>query len=113
MQCPKCDFDYPQQTDECLKCGVVFAKYLAFQKAIEAVRPVLPERSSEHVAEEQQKANKEFMFRVFALPGALLVGWITNWAMPMVSGFLSMWLHETGHAITGWFCGYAAFPTAW
>jgi len=33
--------------------------------------------------------------------------------MPMVTAFLAMWLHESGHAITAWFCGYAAFPTAW
>jgi hypothetical protein len=113
MQCPKCNFDHPQQTDECLKCGVVFAKYLAFQKAVEAVRPVSPERPPEAVADEQRKANDEFMFRVFALPGALLFGWLVNWAMPMLTAFLSMWLHESGHAITAWFCGYAAFPTAW
>jgi hypothetical protein len=113
MQCPKCSFDHPKQTDECLKCGVVFAKYLAFQKAMESVRPVSPERSSDEVAEEQRKANLEFMVRIFALPGALLFGWLVNWGMPMLTAFLSMWLHESGHAITAWFCGYAAFPTAW
>jgi hypothetical protein len=113
MQCPKCHFDHPQQTDECLKCGVVFAKYLAFQQAVEAVRPVLPEPCSEEVAQERRKANQEFTVRIFALPGALLLGWLLNWAMPTVTAFLSMWLHETGHAIAAWFCGYAAFPTAW
>ncbi len=113
MQCPKCHFDHPQQTDECLKCGIVFAKYLAFQKAVEDVRPVSPERPPEQVAEEQRNANQEFMFRIFALPGALLLGWLANWAMPTLTAFLSMWLHESGHAITGWLCGYAAFPTAW
>lgn len=33
--------------------------------------------------------------------------------MPTLTYFLAMWLHESGHAITAWFCGYAAFPTAW
>jgi len=27
MRCPKCQFDHPLQTTECLKCGVVFSKY--------------------------------------------------------------------------------------
>ncbi len=113
MECPKCHFDHPQQTDECLKCGIVFAKYAAFQQAMESVRPVLPERSPDQVAESQRKANMEFKRRLFALPGALLLGWLMNKAMPMLTYFLAMWLHESGHAITAWFCGYAAFPTAW
>jgi hypothetical protein len=33
MRCPKCEFDHPLQTTECLKCGIVFAKY---QAAVEA-----------------------------------------------------------------------------
>jgi hypothetical protein len=113
MECPKCDFDHPQQTDECLKCGVIFAKYLAFQEAVQAVRPATSEFSPHEFAEQQRKAKNEFLCRVFALPGALLVGWLVNLAMPMLTAFLSMWLHESGHAITAWFCGYAAFPTAW
>ncbi len=113
MECPKCHFDHPQQTDECLKCGLIFAKYAAFEESVSAVRPTLPERLPEQVAKEQQKARMEFLFRIFALPGALLVGWVVNWAMPTLTAMLSMWLHELGHAITAWFCGYAAFPTAW
>ena len=27
MRCPKCQFDHPSQTTECLKCGVVFSRY--------------------------------------------------------------------------------------
>jgi hypothetical protein len=27
--------------------------------------------------------------------------------------FLSMWLHELGHAVTGWLCGFAALPGPW
>ena len=113
MECPKCHFDHPQQTDECLKCGIIFAKYLAFQEAMEKVRPVEPEKSQLEITDEQKTAHREFLVRIFALPGALLLGWLANWAMPMVTAFLAMWLHESGHAIAGWFCGYAAFPTAW
>lgn len=113
MECPKCHHDDPLQTEECLKCGVIFAKYRAFEEAVTQVRPVLPERSPQEVAEQQQKAKNEFLCRIFAVPGALLLGWLANLAVPMITGFLEMWLHESGHAITAWFCGYAAFPTAW
>lgn len=113
MECPKCHFDSQLQTEECLKCGVIFAKYLAFQQAMDAVRPAQPERSPEDVAEEQRQAKHELLCRVFAVPGALLAGWVANRALPALSYFLAMWLHESGHAIAAWFCGYAAFPTAW
>ena len=113
MECPKCHFDDPRQTDECLRCGVIFAKYLAFQEAMAAVRPTVPEQSPEQVAEKQRNAENEFRWRIFALPGALILGRVVNWAMPTVTGMLSMWLHEMGHAMAAWFCGYAAFPTAW
>jgi hypothetical protein len=43
----------------------------------------------------------------------MLLGWLVNLAMPTLTALLSMWLHETGHAIAAWFCGYAAFPSAW
>ena len=113
MQCPKCHFDHPQQTEECLKCGIVFAKYVAFQEAIDNVRPVALQESTQPSAEEQLQAKREFLSRIFALPGALLIGWFLNRAMPLLTYFLCMWLHESGHAITAWFCGYAALPTAW
>ena len=113
MECPKCHFDHPQQTDECLKCGIVFARYVAFQEAIANVRPVAPERSPEEITEAEHKARNEFLCRIFALPGALAIGWLINLATPMLAYFLAMWLHESGHAITAWLCGYPAFPTAW
>ncbi len=32
MKCPKCNFDQPDGEGECVKCGVVFAKYLSKQE---------------------------------------------------------------------------------
>ncbi len=113
MECPKCHFDDPQQKDECLKCGVIFARYRAFEDAVAEVSAAVPERLPEEIAEQQQKAKSEFLCRIFALPGALLLGWLLNLATPTITAFLAMWLHEFGHAIAGWFCGYTAFPTAW
>lgn len=113
MECPKCHFDHPQQFAECMRCGVIFAKYAAYQEAVAAVRAVEPQTAAEASPAAREKAHQEFLCRIFAVPAALLFGWLVNLGMPMLTAFLSMWLHESGHAIAAWFCGYAAFPTAW
>jgi len=115
MQCPKCHFEHALQTSECLRCGVVFSRYAGNEEAT-AVQPapvVVPPLSAEQLAALQRKAHHELMCRVFALPGALLVGWLVVQTMPMLASFLRMWTHETGHALTAWLCGYIAIPTAW
>ncbi|HZQ90570.1 MAG TPA: hypothetical protein VFA60_02120 [Terriglobales bacterium] len=126
MECPKCHFDHPlQPADTCLRCGIVFSRYAATAAAAAAApsgagaapavaleRPE-PPLSADELAEIQKKARHELTCRVFALPGALLLGWLTASAMPMLAGFLRMWTHESGHAITAWLCGYVAIPTAW
>jgi hypothetical protein len=40
MRCPKCQFDHPLQTIECLKCGIVFSRYQApLESAANQVHP--------------------------------------------------------------------------
>src|SRR6266404_1113901 len=113
MECPKCHFDHPLQTgDECLRCGVIFSKYAAAAAAVVPALVVEPLPSAEEHLALLQKAHHELMCRVFALPAALLVGWLTVQTMPMLAAFLAMWTHESGHAITAWLCGYVAVPTA-
>src|ERR1700682_5419788 len=31
----------------------------------------------------------------------------------LVRVFVSMWVHELGHATTAWLCGFPAFPGPW
>jgi hypothetical protein len=38
MRCPKCGFDHPLQTTECLKCGIVFSKYKPPQTGTSAAK---------------------------------------------------------------------------
>ena len=113
MQCPKCQFDHAAQTTECLKCGIVFAKYHRYQDALHTF--------SIHSDAEQgtpvtlQEARTELLYRLLVLPVALLVAWLLVGSplAPLVRIFVSMWVHEAGHAVTAWLCGFGAFPGPW
>src|SRR5215472_15749922 len=124
MECPKCHFDHPLQTSECLRCGIIFSKYLAYTAATaatvsanEAPGITAPSVESPASAREEQapwsNVKWELICRVLALPGALLLGWLVVKVMPFLADMLRMWTHETGHAVTAWLCGYTALPTAW
>jgi len=58
----------------------------------------------------------EWKLRAAAIPGALLVAlafhaWPTGHFLQRT--FLSMMVHEVGHAATAWWCGFGALPTLW
>jgi hypothetical protein len=57
----------------------------------------------------------ETLFRKVALPvalgGAFLV--MHSPLRGLARVFLSMWVHELGHAVTAWWCGFGAFPGPW
>jgi hypothetical protein len=46
MRCPKCNFDQPDSGIECLKCGIVFAKYLSIQSQASDKSAVIPQLDS-------------------------------------------------------------------
>jgi hypothetical protein len=63
-----------------------------------------------------EDARREYLIRLYALPVALLVAWglvSSGFGAHLVRIFLSMWVHETGHAVTAWLGGYPAFPGPW
>ena len=51
--------------------------------------------------------------RVLALPGALIGARIATAVMPGPVRMISMWVHESGHAVAAWLTGFAAFPGPW
>jgi hypothetical protein len=58
----------------------------------------------------------EWKLRAATIPGALIVAlafhaWPTGHFLQRT--FLSMMIHELGHAITAWWCGFGALPTVW
>lgn len=58
----------------------------------------------------------EWKYCVFALPIVLILGIVFHafsLGHFLQRTFLSMPLHELGHAVTSWMCGFAAMPTLW
>jgi hypothetical protein len=50
-----------------------------------------------------------------ALPVALAAGLLLARSpfRGIIRTFLTMWVHELGHAVTAWLCGFGAFPGPW
>ncbi|HUN62761.1 MAG TPA: hypothetical protein VMU53_12260 [Candidatus Sulfotelmatobacter sp.] len=120
MRCPKCQFDHPLQTTECLKCGIVFARYQeALERAAKPAASTLPMAVAEPlvasaVTSDRIDGVRELWYRALALPMALLVAWLINGTgLRMASAMLAMVLHESGHAITAWLTGRWAIPLLW
>ena len=114
MLCPKCQFDNEGQTTECLRCGLIFVKYVLLQEAARpGILPVVIEEEPEEPTT-QGEARQELICRLLALPLALLVtGFLVSTWGGLIRIFLSMWVHEAGHAVTAWLCGFGAFPGHW
>src|ERR1051325_10201799 len=104
MECPKCHFDHPLQSTECLRCGIIFSKYRAYLAANPsmevslatagslAMQLIVPETtvsvpeasfSNQEQHAEWHNAKRELIVRAIALPGALLIGWVVVKSMPM------------------------------
>jgi hypothetical protein len=126
MRCPKCQFDHPLQTTECLKCGIVFSRYqAALESAANHASPDATTAGSgpPGLAEPATAANEalsrtdartELKYRVLALPLALLLARLAaGTGLRMAAGMLAMVLHESGHAITAWLTGRWAVPLLW
>jgi hypothetical protein len=131
MRCPKCQFDHPLQTIECLKCGIVFSRYqAAVESAANQASPDAPMAMSTMavsapaaLAEPPTAANDalsradaraELRYRILALPLALLLArLVAATPLRMAAAMLAMVLHESGHAITAWLTGRWAVPLLW
>ena len=61
-------------------------------------------------------AHLERRLRRWGIPAAVAVAWLLVKTGPghfLLRTFLSMWVHEIGHAATAWLCGFPAFPGPW
>jgi hypothetical protein len=57
----------------------------------------------------------EHRIRQLALPIALAIAFLISRSglRGIARTFLTMWVHEIGHAVTAWLCGFGAFPGPW
>ena len=128
--CPRCG-EPRILAPECPRCGVLYAKarpqarvppvsqqVLAPEPLPEAptYAPVLPPAEPLTWGGDLEEARHELRVRAIALPAALLGAWVMV-KTPLWGGllriFLSMWIHELGHAVTAWLCGFPALPGPW
>jgi hypothetical protein len=118
MECPKCGLALNPGAAECPRCGVVIAKFLRAQEAAieSAVGLPLPPRAATAARESLKgagAARTEQLARAVALPLALVFAWLAVKGSPGSVRMLTMWVHESGHAVSAWLCGYMAWPGPW
>jgi len=58
-------------------------------------------------------SRREFIYRLVALPGALLLARFSVGIAPAPVRLLTMWVHECGHTVAAWLCGFVAVPGPW
>ena len=65
---------------------------------------------------EDNDAQLELRLRAIAPALALVLAWLvyrSAFGQSFFRVFLSMWVHELGHAVTAWLSGFAALPGPW
>ena len=117
--CPRCGATRVQAAD-CPRCGVIYAKAEAHALAEAAVAPSPDLAAAQPLettwSEDANDQALELRLRICAIPLALFIAFLAVWSdfgHFFVRTFASMWVHETGHAIAAWLCGYLAFPGPW
>lgn len=122
--CPQCGAAR-SPGPECPRCGVIYAKARPRRLAAPPEEPAagaeaasleLPPVPGARWMGEADDARRELLIRTVAPPAALLLAWAMVASAPghaLLRTFLTMWVHELGHAAIAWLCGYGAFPGPW
>ena len=125
--CPWCNA--PRDTaQKCPNCGAIYAKAEAIKSHGRANIADLPHeaQSEESVPFEASIESSlqglpliedpvlEWKLCIGAIPIVLCFALVFHVFMPFLQRtFLGMPVHEIGHAVTAWLCGYVAVPTPW
>lgn len=123
--CPKCGA-LRNPGPECARCGVIYARARP--------RPLAPAEAPPELAPGDARGlpllhglpatwtgarddlRRELLVGALAPPAALLLAWAlvsTGGGRFVLRTFLAMWIHELGHAVTAWWCGFGALPGPW
>ena len=118
MDCPKCGFALDADAAECPRCGILVAKFLrAHGESLASAAELPPLLHATHAVAvapaNESAARSERIARAVALPLALLLARIAVKGSPGAVRLLGMWVHESGHAVAAWLCGYLAWPGPW
>jgi hypothetical protein len=108
--CPRCGANYAKAAMIKMqgRAGVHVAPAAAAAPAVTTVvTPAMMELEQPDVEDPEL----EWKFCLAAIPAALLLALVFNAWVPFVQRILTMPVHELGHAVAAWFCGYAAIPT--
>jgi hypothetical protein len=114
--CPRCGFERSDDAGECARCGVVFSKLGAPPVGAPPVDALPAEDPS---ADRPSVAHRvEYRHSVLEPEGrnALLIGaglaalFLAVPFLRFVLGYLTILVHELGHAIFAWLFGYPAIP---
>lgn len=113
-RCPKCDAIYAKA--EALRAGASADPDAVAPPTVGPAPRASQSRWKDGWAGASEDLNLELRLRVAALPAALLIAFLCQ-ASPglhrLQRVFLSMMIHELGHAVTAWLCGFAALPSLW
>lgn len=126
--CPRCG-EPRILAPECPRCGVLYARARA-RGVPEAPPQTAPMPMASHAESllaqpekalawdgDKEQARWELRMHLFALPCALAGMWLLVSHSPgtlfLLRTVLAMWVHELGHALTAWLCGFPAMPGAW
>jgi len=106
--CPRCGANYAKA--ELIKTqgrAAVVEEELVVEAPVAAVIAGLDDRAVDDPV-------LEWKLCVAAIPAALALGLLFHVLTPGLQRiFFGMPVHELGHAVTAWLCGYFAIPTLW
>lgn len=122
MRCPKCGADQNDGLIECVRCGVVFAKWERSTPPPETARPSTgaPARQSYQpsfvpsapvifeVVEDGRLGRGELKLLAFGLVSAVVV-YVIPFLRVVFSALVTLF-HELGHTIASWLLGHPAIP---
>jgi len=114
----------PRQTGPvCPRCGADYAKAAAIKAHGKAEIKTVAEESVEEPALEIEEpvipVNDpafECLVCLVAMPSMLFIAWlvqVTGFLKGMQRIFFGMPVHEFGHAVSAWLCGFNAIPALW